>query len=551
MNSRSIYALIPILFALGSGSILGAETSTPQYFLEVEANNADRYNQFEFKFRRFIQLVDTSLELRRDARSLFDNMDRKLSGEEHLTAEEQQAIKRDFARFRENRDSFEQITSDFGAYTDEDTEFRFPTTIPSEVIEDAGILGLGDSTELLINPNDDLGRLMILESKMWLAAKLIVVDNYVVTLLGFRKNDDSRRQFDLDTIDPEAKIFLEDVAAEILDGEKYERIVKSIELVQQIIEYENNNQSFDLIRDKDGSYLSTLIEGSYAYHRIPELTISDQIAFDTDSFENAFLDDVVSIGDAVTHEISESFGNTIGMYEQRKGKLFHMSLERQSAIKDELKLLDVLFEKTPFRLTDKFIPGHWGHVAIWVGDKNDITELERLGVWEELPGIEAEARANLGYEGPSFQGLIEQGHGVLEALRAGVELNAFASFLNIDDLAVIRDGGMTDAQKKKYLLNAFAQVGKEYDFNFDVETSNRIVCSELAFVVYEDYDWPVGKSVGRYTVSPDHVAALALEEGDPFTPILIFHDGQELPGGIHRVNLKNLLEGSYDEIVFK
>lgn len=551
MGSRSIYVLVLILSALGSGLILGAETSRSQYFLEVEANSVDRYNQFESKFRRFIQLVDTSLELRRDAKSLLDDMDRKLSGEEHLTAEEQQAIRRDFARFRENRDSFEQIISEFDVYTDEDVEFRFPTTSPSRVVEDAGILGLGDNTELLINPNDDLGRLMILESKMWLAAKLIVVDNYVVTLLRYRKNDDSRRQFDLDTIDPEAKIFLEDVAAEILDGEKYERIVKSIELVQQIIGHESNNQSFDLIRDKDGSYLSTLIEGSYAYHRIPELTISDRIAFDTDSFENAFLDDVVSIGDAVTHEISESFGNTIGMYEERKGKLFQMSLERQNAITDKLELLDVLFEKTPFRLTDQFIPGHWGHVAIWVGDKNDITELERLGVWEELPGIEAEARANLAYEGPSFQSLIEQGHGVLEALRAGVELNAFASFLNIDDLAVIRDGGMTDAQKKKYLLTAFAQVGKEYDFNFDVETSNRIVCSELAFVVYDDYDWPVGKSVGRYTVSPDHVAALALEEGDPFTPILIFHDGQELPGGIHRVNLKNLLEGSYDEIVFK
>jgi hypothetical protein len=72
----------------------------------------------------------------------------------------------------------------------------------------------------------------------------------------------------------------------------------------------------------------------------------------------------------------------------------------------------------------------------------------------------------------------------------------------------------------------------------------------LAFVVYDDYDWPVEESVGRYTVSPDHVAALALEKGDPFTPILIFHDGKKLPGRHHRENFKRLLNGAYDKISF-
>ena len=132
-----------------------------------------------------------------------------------------------------------------------------------------------------------------------------------------------------------------------------------------------------------------------------------------------------------------------------------------------MKLLDILFEKTPFRLTDRFIPGHWGHVALWVGSKDDIPELKRLGVWQELAGIESYARQNYGYSGPPFQTLLEQGHGVLEALRHGVELNTFAHFLNIDDLAVVRADQLTDGQKKDYLLRAFAQIGKEYDFNFD------------------------------------------------------------------------------------
>ena len=323
-----------------------------------------------------------------------------------------------------------------------------------------------------------------------------------------------------------------------------------MKLVQQILEFEKNNPGSNLARDKDNSYLNTLIEGSYAYQRIPELTAMNRDAFESADMREAFVEDVVSLTNRATYEVSELFGNAIGLYEERKGKLYQMSVSGKKKITDELQLLDILFEKTPFRLTDLFIPGHWGHVAIWVGDRDDIPELKRLGVWEQLPGIEAKARSNYGYSGPSFQESIEQGHGILEALRPGVELNTFADFVNIDDLAVIRDDSLTDGKKKEYLLRAFAQIGKEYDFNFDIETHKRIVCSELAFVVYDDYDWPVGKSVGRYTVSPDHVAALALEKNDPFMPILLFHDGKELPESYHRENFKLLLEGAYDKILF-
>ncbi|MHC4214525.1 MAG: YiiX/YebB-like N1pC/P60 family cysteine hydrolase [Planctomycetota bacterium] len=481
---------------------------------------------------------------------LFKEMDRKLRSDEYLTSEDQQALKRKFNRYRENRENLEQFISVFSVYSNEDVTVKFPATQPSRMTDEKDFLDLGSSTEVYINPHDDLGRLMILEIKMWLAAKLIIFDNYVVVLVRYRKGAGLRRQFNLDTIDPKAKYFLEEVSDELHDGDKFERTLKIVELVQQILEYEKNNPTSDLARDKDDSYLSTLIEGSYAYHRIPNLTFMDKITFKTADIQNAFIDDVVSLSDKATYEVSELFGNTIGLYEERKGKLYQMSIREQQKITEELKPLDILFEKTPFRLTDRFIPGHWGHVAIWVGDRDDIPELERLGVWQQLPNIEAKARSNLGYNGPTFQRLIERGYGILEALRQGVELNTFASFLNIDDLAVIRDVNLTDKQKKEYLLRAFGQIGKEYDFNFDVETNKRIVCSELAFVVYDDYDWPVEESVGRYTVSPDHVAALALEKGDPFSPILIYHDGKELPKSYHRENFKLLLEGAYHKILY-
>ena len=67
---------------------------------------------------------------------------------------------------------------------------------------------------------------MILEIKALLAAKLILVDNYVVALELYQKNAALRRQVNLDTVDPEAKFFLEEVTEALRDQDTYERIVR-------------------------------------------------------------------------------------------------------------------------------------------------------------------------------------------------------------------------------------------------------------------------------------------------------------------------------------
>ncbi|MGI9570613.1 MAG: YiiX/YebB-like N1pC/P60 family cysteine hydrolase, partial [Desulfobulbia bacterium] len=523
----------------------------PEYPRITEEAVRERYSEFEFRFRKFIRTVDQSIELRKDAESLFEALNRKLSSDGYLTSADQQAIQQDLAQYRENRDSLKRLVENFSFYSDKNTEVLFPADLPSSDLVQNSSQYQSSTRILRINPEDDLGRLMILEAKLWLASKLIVYDNYVVVLVRYLKNSSSRRQFNLEAIDPKGKQFLEEIVSEITDDEKFESTVRSIALVEKTLDYETDNPTSKLAKDKDDSYLDTVIRGSYAYHRIPELGYLDKIRIGQDSFENAFYDSIVNLSEQTTDKLSELFGNTIGLYEKRKGKLFHMPQSAQSKITDSLQILDILFEKTPFRLTDLFIPGHWGHVAIWIGGKTDISELKRLGVWQKLPEIETQARAEYGYKGPSFQSLIESNHSILEALRHGVELNTFSDFLNIDDLAVVRINNLTDKQKKDYLIRAFSQIGKGYDFNFDIESSGEIVCSELIFVVYDDYDWPVEKSLGRYTVSPDHVAKLALTDSEQFFPFLMFHDGKELPLHHNQHNFKLLLEEDYENVLFK
>lgn len=217
------------------------------------------------------------------------------------------------------------------------------------------------------------------------------------------------------------------------------------------------------------------------------------------------------MNETFTFIASKVFGNSLGLVAFREGLLKNLPLDEKREIVSQLKPLDIMLEKTPFRLTDQFIPGYYGHVAIWVGDESD---LRALDLWDH-PTIK------------KYQKEILAGKRIIEALRPGVQINSLDHFLNIDDLLVLRDNHLTDDQRREFVIRAFEQIGKEYDFNFDVETDSKIVCSEIVYVVFHDIDWPTKKSLGRYTISPDNVASKAVEENDlkVLEPILMYRSG--------------------------
>lgn len=214
-------------------------------------------------------------------------------------------------------------------------------------------------------------------------------------------------------------------------------------------------------------------------------------------------DKFVNLSSSSMNRMSKFFGNSVGSVQFRKGLLYG-DKQTESKIISQLKPLDVLLEKTPFRLTDKFIPGHFGHVAIWLGSES---QLKAANLWDD-PLI------------TPYHEEIRNGHCVLEALRDGVQLNSMAHFLDVDDVAVLRKSVAGD---KRCILRACQQIGKEYDFNFDVETLDKIVCSELVYHVFVDEKWPTTKTLGRHTISPDNVAVKVLDGS--FTMEFFVHKG--------------------------
>ena len=111
-------------------------------------------------------------------------------------------------------------------------------------------------------------------------------------------------------------------------------------------------------------------------------------------------------------------------------------------------------------------------------------------------------------------------------------MNTMAHFLNVDDLAVLRHRALDDDARRAVIIQTLRQVGKAYDFNFDAQSVDRIVCSELVYHAYGNVPWPSDRKLGRVVVSPDNIAQQAVGDGR-FAVAMLYHDGQpvtEAPG---------------------
>lgn len=269
---------------------------------------------------------------------------------------------------------------------------------------------------------------------------------------------------------------------------------------------------------------SRMKENDFAF-RIKTVLFLDRVANQARFFEAI---------DRLVGTISKIFGNTVGKVQTRDGKLKVLAKnpEVMKAMKMTLKPLDILFEKTPFRLTDKFIPGYFGHVAIWLGTPEELMDMTVVYQGEVIPLLDHPKML------PHLERM-SRGELVIEALREpGVTMNTLEHFMDVDDFLVVQstDKSLTPAE---HILRTIDQVGKPYDFNFDIETESSIVCSELVYTVFNDLEWPIDRSMGRYTISPDHVAWKSIDYC--FAPKILYVDGKEITTNMTD-ELKRILE---------
>jgi len=329
-----------------------------------------------------------------------------------------------------------------------------------------------------------------------LSSMLIEYDNYIISYSKYY--DDSKLRAILNDADTAYDIPSETLNA-ITDAYTLESNRRKLEIFIEY--YEDDIDNYSTNSDPFFLYLKQLIEDSPTY----------KYGFTSVSPLNTLEDIIKEFFASLYNGVSTGIGNTAGLVEIRTGKLYEDDAIIQR-VSQNLQVGDILVERTPFRLTDKLIPGYWGHIAVYVGTQS---ELEALGIWDE-PSVVA------------YHEAILEGKVIIEALRDGVQLNSVAHFLNIDDLAIMNNDTESLESKRARVLRTFNQLGKEYDFEYDIESSERIICSELVYITYLEIDWETESLVGVSTISPDNVVNKLFEVNSIFDVSVLYIDGEEI-----------------------
>ena len=182
-----------------------------------------------------------------------------------------------------------------------------------------------------------------------------------------------------------------------------------------------------------------------------------------------------------------------------------------SRLRELMQPGDIFIVRPERKSSTVFLPGWWTHGAFYLGGR------------EALAGIGADALGPVQRAWPEL-GETADGHElcVIEALAAGVITNPLARALTVDHALALRP--RLNAEELAGAIGAaFGHLGKEYDFDFDLTRSDRLVCTE---VIYRSFHGrgpirfaPVAR-YGRPTISADDIVAYMLanyeDEQRPF-----------------------------------
>lgn len=154
----------------------------------------------------------------------------------------------------------------------------------------------------------------------------------------------------------------------------------------------------------------------------------------------------------------------------------HLEPHPENYIHKLLPLLekgDIICQKSRNRLSDKFIPGYFGHAAIYLGDS-----------------LFAEAILN------------------------GTVISNPFKFAEGDSYLIIRHKNLTPDRKERVINLTMAQMDKKYDFQYDAESPNELTCAELIYIAYDFIKWETGHVAGRYLITPDNIVSTACNDSE-------------------------------------
>jgi hypothetical protein len=149
---------------------------------------------------------------------------------------------------------------------------------------------------------------------------------------------------------------------------------------------------------------------------------------------------------------------------------------------------DVILARGDGFLSNAFLPGFWPHAILYLGPAETWTQLRRAD-GSTLGEASIVKRLLKGYRQAD-----EDGHPprVIEAISAGVLFSSLEHAVR-KDYAVVFRPQLSEAVRAEAILRALTLHGRPYDFDFDFQSDDKIVCTELIYRAYNgDFNFRVG-----------------------------------------------------------
>lgn len=233
--------------------------------------------------------------------------------------------------------------------------------------------------------------------------------------------------------------------------------------------------------------------------------------YERDPNINAASDTGIKASTSIVAGLARVWGFVSDKTKWRQGHL-NKDPEARALALSHLKPLDLVYEKRTFVLSNYTIPGHWGHVGIWLGTKEELIE---LGVWDQdyfLP----------------FKKYVEAGQNIVEIRKEGIVFQSIDTFMNLDEFAITRINGITNNIESVF-EELTQQIGKKYDFKFDARSADKITCAELIAFSYGDIKWHQTKTLFQVSLRPDDLAVLSLEDSNSSEFVLYLKGNKDAP----------------------
>lgn len=271
---------------------------------------------------------------------------------------------------------------------------------------------------------------------------------------------------------------------------------------------ENRNDEFKLLNTKSIS--------SYGYLKnnfITTLSHTGEILLD-DSERRMF-----EVWFPIQKGLANTMGHTILTARGTKG---FITTEQAIEMGKAMDPGDILLQRRNWHLSNIGIPGFYSHAALYTGNLYEMdayfaSEFPYLGFNKFSEYLENKLpKVYEAYKTKDSEGYNKE---IIEAIEPGVVLQSLRKSLDADFVVALRPNKLNKKDKMLSLISSFEEFGKPYDYNFDFDTTDVLVCSELVFNSYIEHlpykkglHFDVQMLSGRKMLTPLDIAKKFIKE---------------------------------------